>query len=81
MTKLVSKEGSIKVLDKLLDEIEHIHFEKNMATTTEREEMEAVMREQISRLHCTLDEIERVLKHESNKSRPSYRFRETVLTT
>ncbi|AST91603.1 MULTISPECIES: hypothetical protein [Sutcliffiella] len=81
MTKLVSKEESIKVLDKLLHDIEHIEFVKKTATDTEREEMEAVMRDQISRLHCTLDEIERVLKHETNKSRKTYQFRETLLST
>ena len=84
MSEIIAKRDSVNLINELLNDIEKIDFLIDQAAISEREELELVMRDQIYRLHSTLDEIERVLKHETKNKSPkkeAINFSQTIYST
>jgi hypothetical protein len=66
MSNVVSRYDVSKLFDDMMLQMDVLEQTMSNSMKIEREEMEEVMKDQIKRLHYTLDEVEKVMKEQKN---------------
>ncbi|MBM7619503.1 hypothetical protein JOC95_001352 [Bacillus tianshenii] len=66
MSNVVSRYDVSKLFDDMMLQMDVLEQTMANSMKIEREEMEEVMKDQIKRLHYTLDEVEKVMKEQKN---------------
>jgi alpha-galactosidase/6-phospho-beta-glucosidase family protein len=66
MSNVVSRYDVSKLFDDMMLQMDVLEQTMSNSMKIEREEMEEVMKDQIQRLHITLDEVEKVMKEQKN---------------
>ncbi|QFT89357.1 hypothetical protein FIU87_11930 [Bacillus sp. THAF10] len=71
MSNIVSKSEITDLFNEMMLQMDVLEQTMANSLKIEREEMEEVMKQQISRLHFTLDEVEKVMKDQRQGIHPS----------
>ncbi|WP_223702001.1 hypothetical protein [Sutcliffiella deserti] len=67
MSNVVSRNDVTKLFEDMMLQMDVLEVTMSNTLIIEREEMEQVMKDQILRLHNTLDEVEKVMNEQKNQ--------------